>query len=183
MLYVSDRSLYACIFVYFLFMLLESEKISNKTHFHFIQAAVHIYFPAFALNSLVSQISDTLLMRHVITWTCCCRQWVCALQWWQQWLVSVPVCLHSCISYSWQAWRVSRHTCLMQPAYVKTCSEHTITLTSTVSRLATYSPFFWLAPVQLTALVAFWPHGTCSCTGAVGTLTSTRKWKPATISQ
>ena len=164
-------------------MLLVSEKISNKTHFHFIQAAVQIYFAAFALSSLVTQTSRAVLTWHVITWTSCCRQWVYALQWWQQWLVSVPVCLHSCISYSWRAWRASRHMCLMRRAYVKTCSECTITLTSTVSRLGTYSPFFWSAPVQLTALVAFWPHGTCSYTGAVDTLTSTQKWKPATISQ
>ena len=154
-----------------------------KSHFHFIQAAVQIYFAAFALSSLVSRTSRIVWMRHVITRTCCCRQWVYALQWWQQWLVSVPVCLHSCISYSWQAWRASRHTCSMRRVFVKTCSGRTITPTSTVSRLGTYSPFFWLGPAQLTALVAFWPRGTCSYIGAVDILTSTQKWKPATISQ
>jgi len=163
--------------------MLNQRKYLIKTHFHSILAAVQIYFAAFALSSLVSQISHAVLMRHIITRTCCCRQWVYSSQWWQQWLVSVPACLHSCISYSWQAWRVSRQTCLMRRACVKTCSERTITPTSTVPRLGTYSPFFWLAPVQLTALVAFWPRGTCSYTGAVDTLISTQKWKPATISQ
>ena len=52
MLYISDRSLYACICVYFLFMLLESEKISNKNTFPFHSGCCSNILPCICSESV-----------------------------------------------------------------------------------------------------------------------------------